>query len=140
MFPVCSESSKSLFFSCYESKFPPSFYYRKDNILRSRLLSSPSIYLLGLCVFQKYCMRQKYKPSLTESASDRNVFHQGQSTSQVSALSPTSVLTIAHFYTVSAHSGSASPSLQNLLLLLPKIIIFFFLALLWTPLFIPEVN
>lgn len=68
----------------------------------------PSLHLsFWLSIFQKYGVRQEYKLPLAESAGDSNVFYQEQRTPQFPALSPTLVITIAHFCALFAHSRSA---------------------------------
>lgn len=115
MFLACCECSKSLFFSCYQSKSHYHSSTEKRSILRLKLCSLlhslsflPSLHLsFWLSIFQKYGVRQENKLPLAESAGDSNVFYQGQRTPQFPASSPTLVITIAHFCALFAHSRSA---------------------------------
>lgn len=98
---------------------------QKKDYVETRVLS-PSIYLSGLHIFQKYCMRQWHKASSAESAGNKDVFYGGQRTPLLPIL--VSCVGLSHCSDVCCiypFTVCQTP-LQNLPLPLSKRIIFHF--------------
>ena len=127
-------------FSFLAIKASPHYHSSTEKKYFEIRVLSLSIYLSGLHIFQKYCMRQPYKPSSAESAGNSNMFYQGQRTPLFPGPCPHIGLSHCSFLCCIYPFTICQTPLQNLPCFLPQKIIFSFLAPLRTLLFFPDVN